>query len=691
MLSVKSLSIFILLLCIGFSLNAQLEWEELRATQLPELTSMRLNSMDADENGIWIGSESGLMYWRAETKEFERISTFTNIPIKEVIYSSGWVFVLTKTGSVSRLEYGGVTANVFNLTPDGVQAVDISVNGSKVAIATSYSGVYVYTNELIAHYKPDSSFVSSTKLNCISWYHDLLYVGNSEELRCSNGEVYTDSSDLVGKQVYKLDTYLNYLYIATSKGVSTYNSLKGFGQAGGGQLNTTIVLNFSFDLPSQYISTTFGLLVPNLEFGNNTWNLVESTAQANSGILDVLEFDGKTFYGMRDDGLMVVENQDTTFYQETEPDFAFKEIFEWDNQLYGIANNSWLFQYDSTINRLKLLRDFTDFGDIYSTLTKNDGEAFLFFNQAAYSMGKKQWYAFSPSYNVSLNQHQTAVFHPETNVPSLILHNRSIYSLIDGTFRKIVADAIVRECNHRHVKQSDAGVLFYCEDEFMVWRDGGTTLEPINIIRVKGYESNTYAEAFINGDSPLYIDRDSMSSEYLGHQTILSDQGAYMYPRYVEFISNERAIMYGDSSNILNVYRLIGFSRAANFQIPIRPKNERFTFLDKNENLWLANSEKIMWSPIPETPKPANEGPLKIFPNPNYGSFTLEASIDVLDRATITITDLAGTIVDSRDVNLQAELESVRYDLPNLSNGVYIINLSGQGVDAQSRIVILNN
>jgi hypothetical protein len=56
------------------------------ASQLPELSSMRLTCLDADDSGVWIVSEDGLMYWRAESQEFERISTFKDLPIKEVIY-----------------------------------------------------------------------------------------------------------------------------------------------------------------------------------------------------------------------------------------------------------------------------------------------------------------------------------------------------------------------------------------------------------------------------------------------------------------------------------------------------------------------------------------------------------------------------------------------------------------------------
>ncbi|MDC1221116.1 T9SS type A sorting domain-containing protein [Salibacteraceae bacterium] len=652
---------------------------------------MRLTSMDADDSGVWIASEDGLIYWRAETQEFERINAYLNIPIKEVIYSNGFVFVLTKTGDMSRLDYGKETASVLELTPEGVQAVDISVSGDKVAVATSYNGVYVYSDELLEHYKLDSSFVGSSKLNCVAWYDQLLFVGNATELRCSNGEVYTDSTGLAGPQVYKMDTYLNYLYIATSKGVSTYNTITGMGWTSGGQINDAIVLNFSFNLPSPYIATNYGLLRPNTEFGNNNWIKIQSTAHTNSNIMDVLEYNGKAFYALRNEGLMVVENGDSTHYQETDAEFKFNEIFQWKDQLYGVANGTWLFKFDTTLNRLKLQEDFSDRGDIYSVLASNNSDAYLFFNQYGYNIDNDKWYRFKQPYSVTLNQHQTPVFHPETGAPSLVLHNNSIFSLIDGFFQNIVADGIIQACNHRLVKQTDAGIVFYCENEFMIWRAGGSLTEAINTVSGPGYSTYNYSDAFFNVDSPLYIDRDSMSYKFQGHQSILAGQGAYMHPRFVEFISDDRAIMYGDSSNNLNIYGLTGFSRAANFQIPIRPKNERFTFFDDDENLWLANSQRIMWSPIPETPKPANESPMRIFPNPNYGVFTLEVSIDQIDDATITITDMAGTIVDKREVELLNPLESVSYNLPNLTNGVYIINLSGQGADAQSRIVILNN
>ena len=113
--------------------------------------------------------------------------------------------------------------------------------------------------------------------------------------------------------------------------------------------------------------------------------------------------------------------------------------------------------------------------------------------------------------------------------------------------------------------------------------------------------------------------------------------------------------------------------------------------MDKEERLWIANEEKIMWTSIPNTPKLANEAPIRAFPNPNYGVFNVELSLNQVEHAVMTISNIAGTIVDSREVDLQSALENVQYDLPNLSNGVYILNLTGQSVEAQSRIVVLNN
>ena len=105
MSSVKTLFLTLLIACISLDALSQLVWNEMSVSQLPELSSMRLTSMDADDSGVWIASEDGLIYWRAETQEFERINAYLNIPIKEVIYSNGFVFVLTKTGDMSRLDY----------------------------------------------------------------------------------------------------------------------------------------------------------------------------------------------------------------------------------------------------------------------------------------------------------------------------------------------------------------------------------------------------------------------------------------------------------------------------------------------------------------------------------------------------------------------------------------------------------
>lgn len=76
---------------------------------------------------------------------------------------------------------------------------------------------------------------------------------------------------------------------------------------------------------------------------------------------------------------------------------------------------------------------------------------------------------------------------------------------------------------------------------------------------------------------------------------------------------------------------------------------------------------------------------VSVYPNPNNGIFNLNVSATQAQNATITITDAIGKEVFNKQVSIGAD-QSV--SVPQLSKGIYTINLKGEKGRAVSRVVV---
>lgn len=86
-----------------------------------------------------------------------------------------------------------------------------------------------------------------------------------------------------------------------------------------------------------------------------------------------------------------------------------------------------------------------------------------------------------------------------------------------------------------------------------------------------------------------------------------------------------------------------------------------------------------------ESSKIASFGNFSIFPNPNSGSFTISFP-DASASYEVKVSDVLGNLVFS---DVATELASKEFTLPNVSNGLYIVDVKGGGTSYKQKVQVL--
>lgn len=81
-------------------------------------------------------------------------------------------------------------------------------------------------------------------------------------------------------------------------------------------------------------------------------------------------------------------------------------------------------------------------------------------------------------------------------------------------------------------------------------------------------------------------------------------------------------------------------------------------------------------------------GNIRIWPNPNQGSFTMEAKALNSQQMTIEITDLSGRLVSRQRVPVNDHILKMDFDLHGWSPGIYLLHLVGTHEKTTQRIVL---
>lgn len=79
---------------------------------------------------------------------------------------------------------------------------------------------------------------------------------------------------------------------------------------------------------------------------------------------------------------------------------------------------------------------------------------------------------------------------------------------------------------------------------------------------------------------------------------------------------------------------------------------------------------------------------MDVFPNPTFGEITINSSIFKSGNTQILVFDISGKLLLQK--NEQRRLELIDFDLGDLPNGVYMIQLMNQNYFVQERVVVAN-
>ena len=83
-----------------------------------------------------------------------------------------------------------------------------------------------------------------------------------------------------------------------------------------------------------------------------------------------------------------------------------------------------------------------------------------------------------------------------------------------------------------------------------------------------------------------------------------------------------------------------------------------------------------------------SENELNITPNPNNGNFNLEINSNFTGLAKITIVDINGQEVFSKDLNLTQNRFVETINLNNAAKGVYLLKIKTESGEVSSKFIV---
>jgi hypothetical protein len=102
------------------------------------------------------------------------------------------------------------------------------------------------------------------------------------------------------------------------------------------------------------------------------------------------------------------------------------------------------------------------------------------------------------------------------------------------------------------------------------------------------------------------------------------------------------------------------------------------------------NNGQILRGRIAETSAETNDVPtlrVKVFPNPNQGTFTVSLENELSNRAVLSLNDIAGRIVWMSDFDLQEGQNELTVNAGNVPSGVYMLTVDN-GLTKQTHKIV---
>ncbi len=78
---------------------------------------------------------------------------------------------------------------------------------------------------------------------------------------------------------------------------------------------------------------------------------------------------------------------------------------------------------------------------------------------------------------------------------------------------------------------------------------------------------------------------------------------------------------------------------------------------------------------------------IKVFPNPFNDKIQVELGSNNIDKVTLMLSDISGKIIDVKAVDLTKGTNNLQFESSNISNGVYILNITGENINKSFKLI----
>ena len=84
----------------------------------------------------------------------------------------------------------------------------------------------------------------------------------------------------------------------------------------------------------------------------------------------------------------------------------------------------------------------------------------------------------------------------------------------------------------------------------------------------------------------------------------------------------------------------------------------------------------------------SNASTVVAFPNPTSGKLNIQWNENTTEKATVSVTDVAGRVVYSTTLTMEQGAGTHQIDLSNMSNGLYILNIKSASINYNNKVEI---
>ncbi|GAB5539596.1 MAG: hypothetical protein Salg2KO_16990 [Salibacteraceae bacterium] len=692
---IRNTFILLFTICVGY-IHAQTKWDSISLQQLSGPTTNAINSLAADSNGVWVATKGGLEFWDKHTKTFSAISYFDGKPIQKIELNEEHLFILTESGRLYQLQLTDPYSEVKQCSNNSDIVTDFDVHSSRLAFATSYSGLIVVDDDAVTTYKAGSSFVGHEPLLSVAIADDLIYVGSLDTLHCSDGNKYHAASGIEMSQFYRLGFAMGTLFIA---GVDLNEKPSLYLLDNNGPVLFSafhpdyppIINHFSFQDSSLFMATDVGYFShDNDQSLVNGWYWHMSGETGDTAVGDVAVLNEHPWIATHDFGIKEETTLGTYWYRPKDNLGVIHRFFKWNELPHAITTMGYIIKYDYNLER-------------FVQVSHNPELAYERFKIAVNSIN--QGYLFTPKEIVDLSSGTSfsnpsvipgtyfkngyPFFSPINSAPSYLWNSR-IYSLSETVIREMIGSSPLKKSNiHKVQTDTDGRVYFLGSKRVAQWTGGGVN-DDMELTTTVLFDEGAYSDLFFDGTFPIYINESFLVKVDSQRHYFRDYEEGFMVPSQCIKVE-DRLLFLGRDTALVNVHYSEDLTLIRQYQLRSTVDPGLGMVYDGAGGLWVASDGAFFRHQLPQAePKPITINNVKFYPNPVSDQLQVEISDKYSRVWDVRIYNTQGQKVLDQKLEQGTTAPNFTIDVSGLHNGTYFLSLTGSHVNASFKFIRLN-